>query len=44
MTDGEIPYATMTNHEVQQQVAEGYRLPQPNGCPDEIYKIMRGSC
>jgi hypothetical protein len=42
MTDGETPYAGMTNLEVQQQVSEGYRLPQPQDCPDDIYEIMKG--
>ena len=37
---GEMPYFTMTNAEAMEKVATGYRLQQPKGCPDEVYKLM----
>jgi tyrosine-protein kinase Fer len=35
-----VPYFTMTNAEASEKVAEGYRLPQPNECSQDIYKLM----
>lgn len=37
---GKVPYPTMSNEETLSQVLKGYRLSQPNGCPDPIYKLM----
>ncbi|XP_069810192.1 tyrosine-protein kinase Srms [Dendropsophus ebraccatus] len=37
---GDVPYKGMNNREVMAKVAQGYRLPQPHGCPAEMYKIM----
>ncbi len=31
---------SMTNQEAADQVVAGYRLPKPDLCPEEIYKIM----
>lgn len=39
-TYGEDPYSDMKNKEVFDQVPKGYRMPQPEGCPDSIYKLM----
>lgn len=33
--------AGMSGHQVIQQLDSGYRLPQPVGCPDLLYKIMQ---
>jgi hypothetical protein len=30
----------MTNPETVSQLDAGYRLPQPQSCPDDVYKIM----
>ena len=30
----------MTNQEVLQKVAMGYRMPQPANCPTQLYEIM----
>ncbi|XP_055348307.1 tyrosine-protein kinase Src42A-like [Paramacrobiotus metropolitanus] len=40
-TYGRIPYPGMTNAEVLQQVENGYRMPIPDKCPAEYYKIMK---
>ena len=40
ITYGRFPYAGMTNRDVLEQVLEGYRMPSPPGCPDELYRIM----
>ena len=37
---GSMPYVGMSNGETSQKVIEGYRLPQPPSCPDDIYKLM----
>ena len=37
---GMIPYFDMTNKEAAAQVCQGYRLPKPKECPEEIYKLM----
>ena len=34
------PYPEMTNDEVLAQVTQGYRMPQPPGCPDPLYQII----
>jgi len=39
-SDGEIPYAEMTNSETLQKVVAGYRLGKPPNCSDDIFKIM----
>ena len=40
ITYGRIPYPGMTNAEVLQQVERGYRMPSPQGCPENLYAIM----
>ena len=40
ITYGRFPYPGMTNAEVNQQIQEGYRMPQLTGCPDKLYNIM----
>ena len=30
----------MPNHEVLQRLADTYRMPRPNGCPEQLYEIM----
>ncbi|KAJ8287420.1 hypothetical protein COCON_G00000790 [Conger conger] len=40
VTYGRIPYPGMTNPEVIQNLERGYRMPQPEHCPDELYTIM----
>ena len=37
---GKIPYAFVSNEEVIGKIQEGYRLPQPELCPDDVYKVM----
>lgn len=44
VTYGSIPYASMPNKEVVEQIQRGYRLPKPTkplDCPDEVYRKMR---
>lgn len=39
---GEQPFGWLSNHEVAQAVIEGKeKLPQPHGCPDSIYELMK---
>jgi len=40
VTYGRIPYPGMTNAEVLHQVENGYRMPSPPGCPNQLYEIM----
>ena len=40
VTRGRVPYPGMTNDEVLVQVNQGYRMPQPPGCPDPLYQMM----
>jgi len=39
-TDAEMPYAVLSDKEVEHQVCAGARLPQPRQCPDSIYALM----
>ncbi|XP_030820410.1 tyrosine-protein kinase Lck isoform X3 [Camarhynchus parvulus] len=41
ITYGRIPYPGMTNPEVIQNLERGYRMPQPEQCPPELYELMR---
>ncbi|OPJ71726.1 tyrosine-protein kinase Lck [Patagioenas fasciata monilis] len=41
VTYGRIPYPGMTNPEVIQNLERGYRMPQPDNCPPELYELMR---
>ena len=40
ITFGRFPYLNITNVEVKQRIQQGYRMPRPMGCPDELYDIM----
>ncbi|NXE73774.1 LCK kinase, partial [Cochlearius cochlearius] len=40
VTYGRIPYPGMTNPEVIQNLERGYRMPQPDNCPQELYDMM----
>jgi serine/threonine protein kinase len=40
---GELPYQSMTNKEATDAVAQGYRLPSPSECPQNVYQAMQ-SC
>ena len=35
-----MPYFTMTNSEAMEKIVEGYRLPQPEECSQDMYKLM----
>ena len=36
----EMPYKGWNNKKVTEEVSNGFRMPKPSGCPDEIYRIM----
>ncbi|KAM4700225.1 tyrosine-protein kinase Lck [Discoglossus pictus] len=40
VTYGRIPYPGMTNPEVIERLEHGYRMPQPENCPPELYELM----
>ncbi|XP_028282815.1 tyrosine-protein kinase Lyn isoform X2 [Parambassis ranga] len=40
ITYGKIPYPGMTKGEVMSSIQRGYRMPQPDNCPAELYNIM----
>ena len=40
ITYGDPPYSGMTNNEVLTRVEQGYRMPCPSGCPEQLYNIM----
>uniref|UniRef100_A0AAR2M4J4 Tyrosine-protein kinase n=1 Tax=Pygocentrus nattereri TaxID=42514 RepID=A0AAR2M4J4_PYGNA len=40
VTYGRIPYPGMTNPEVIQNLENGYRMPRPDNCPEDLYAIM----
>lgn len=40
ITYGKIPYPGMTKGDVMSMVQRGYRMPQPDNCPAELYEIM----
>jgi len=40
-TRGGNPYAGLSNAEVVERVLDGYRLPKPKGCNDEVYEVMK---
>ncbi|XP_048062130.1 tyrosine-protein kinase SRK2 [Megalobrama amblycephala] len=40
VTFGQMPYPTMTNFQVVQQLPKGYRMPCPLNCPKFLYDIM----
>ena len=40
ITYGRPPYPGMTNGEVLDKTEQGYRMPQPPGCPEKLYDMM----
>ena len=38
-TFGQLPYDDLTGREVLENIEKGQRLPQPSGCPDEVFKV-----
>lgn len=41
ITLGKVPYPGMRGQEVLEKIEMGYRMPQPHGCPDQFYNIMK---
>ena len=41
ITYGRFPYPGMNNAQVLEALQNGYRMPCPVGCPEELYEIMR---
>lgn len=37
---GVTPYVNMNNQQTREQVERGYRMPAPQGCPAEIFRVM----
>ncbi|XP_040270046.1 tyrosine-protein kinase Fes/Fps [Bufo bufo] len=37
---GAVPYTNMNNQQTRESVEQGIRLPAPELCPDDIYKLM----
>ena len=44
ITYGKKPYQGLTNREVVQKLEEGFRMPQPPGCPDGAQRLERFCC
>ncbi|XP_062950906.1 tyrosine-protein kinase HCK isoform X1 [Cynocephalus volans] len=40
ITYGRVPYPGMSNPEVIRALEDGYRMPRPEHCPEELYNIM----
>lgn len=38
---GRVPYPRLPLAEVVKQVEEGFRMEAPDGCPADMYEIMR---
>ncbi|KAI1709089.1 protein tyrosine kinase domain-containing protein [Ditylenchus destructor] len=43
-TRGQVPYPGMHNREVIEQVEQGYRMPCPKNCPEQIYHEVMLKC
>ena len=41
ITYGRFPYPGMNNAQVLKVLQDGYRMPCPMGCPEQLYEIMR---
>nr|CAF04076.1 receptor tyrosine kinase [Suberites domuncula] len=41
MTLGRTPYPGRSAHWVIRDIENGYRMPQPDGCPDKLYSVMK---
>jgi serine/threonine protein kinase len=37
---GSVPYAGMSNEQVEAAIMTSYRMPCPDNCPEEIYALM----
>ncbi|KAK7792067.1 hypothetical protein R5R35_007100 [Gryllus longicercus] len=37
---GGTPYSGMSNSKAREKIDAGYRMPAPEGCPDEMYRLM----
>lgn len=37
---GDTPYSGLSNSKAREKIDTGYRMPAPDGCPDEIYRLM----
>ncbi|KAJ8268616.1 hypothetical protein COCON_G00137880 [Conger conger] len=40
VTKGMMPYPSLANREVLEQVHHGYRMPCPAGCPESLHQLM----
>ena len=40
ITYGRFPYPGMTNAQTLEALQNGYRVPCPKGCPEQLYKMM----
>ena len=40
ITYGRFPYPGMTNAQALEALQNGYRMPCPKGCPEQLYKMM----
>ena len=40
ITHGQLPYPEMTDSQVREHLHDGYHMPQPSKCPDNLYSIM----
>ena len=40
-TYGISPYPGLDLSQVYDKLVDGYRMPAPEGCPDEVYQLMR---
>ena len=38
---GGTPYSGLSNTRSRQMISAGYRMPAPEGTPDEVYQLMR---
>lgn len=38
---GRVPYPKIPVNEVMNQIEQGYQMEKPDGCPDEIYALMK---
>lgn len=38
---GMVPYTNMNNQQAREEVEKGFRMAMPNGCPTDIYIIMK---
>lgn len=37
---GDTPYAGMSNSRAREKIDNGYRMPGPDGCPEDVYALM----